>query len=259
MKDLTLAERACARADELVTYLYGEASRAESAEFLSHARQCAVCRAELSEFAEVRQSVGAWRAEMLSSLAPATAEADVKLAREAGKTRLEQRRSAFVALREFFTLSPAWMRAATACAAVLFCALLAVAFVHFFARPEPTVVNLNNRADTVYTQQEADKMVAEAVERERRAWQQQNQTEQTVAQKSGPASVPSPRRFVSSKSVESNPLMAKNNNARRATRSVKLSEREQLAEVLLSQESSRSDENLPRLSDLLGDADESNE
>lgn len=119
----------CARAGDLLAYLYEEATAEERGRFTQHLDSCAVCRDELSAFGGVRQRVGAWREEVLSgaprvdlSGALSQAPAATLLATPA------RRRSARVALREFFALSPMWLRAATtAAAALVVCALAALA------------------------------------------------------------------------------------------------------------------------------------
>jgi len=130
----------CARGEELVAYLYGEANDAEARDFQSHLKACHACRAELQDFGHVREGIQSWRAEALhpSTVPAMTAQAF------AASTRLtaEPKRSALAALREFFTLSPLWLRGATALATLLLFALLIVTALHFFKRAEaPPVAN----------------------------------------------------------------------------------------------------------------------
>ncbi|HEX8129805.1 MAG TPA: zf-HC2 domain-containing protein [Pyrinomonadaceae bacterium] len=170
----------CERAGELVAYFYGEATRDERASFDAHLARCGACRDELNAFAEVRESVGHWRAEILNH-APAHTLAD-RLAPEAlhANTNVAAvpRRSALAALREFFTLSPVWLPAGMAAAALVVCALLALAAFNAEVRwddgglafgtrlrqsetkPAPPV-QISAPAGKVYTQAELDKLVAE--------------------------------------------------------------------------------------------------
>lgn len=67
--------RGCERAEEFVTYLYGEASPGESKAFRRHLEACAVCREELAALGEVRAGLGAWRAEALGTVPPLNIEA----------------------------------------------------------------------------------------------------------------------------------------------------------------------------------------
>ena len=67
------------------------------------------------------------------------------------------------ALREFFTVSPLWLRGATAFAALL---LLALGLV-FVRQPQNPVAVVKNREGKIYSQQELDAHVKEAVEKTR--------------------------------------------------------------------------------------------
>ncbi|MCA1631546.1 MAG: zf-HC2 domain-containing protein [Acidobacteria bacterium] len=127
----------CGRGEQLVGYLYGEATRDERAGFEQHLSQCAACRDEMAAFTQVRQSVGEWRAELLTR-APGVVAADV-IPAAAPTTTLDAapaRRTAWDALREFFALSPAWLRFGSAAAAAVVCALAALALFNVEVRSE---------------------------------------------------------------------------------------------------------------------------
>lgn len=132
----------CARAEDLVAYLYGEASETEARDFERHMEHCARCRTELAAFGNVREAISEWREQALGAVAsPAFESNDMKAfasAREISKPK----RSALAAIREFFTLSPLWMRAATATIALIFCALAFIAIAHFKEQPKVVVVNV---------------------------------------------------------------------------------------------------------------------
>ncbi|HEY0407163.1 MAG TPA: hypothetical protein VGC89_15635, partial [Pyrinomonadaceae bacterium] len=131
-------EPSCARAEDLVSYLYGEADETASQSFLAHARRCASCRAELAEFGNVRASIAEWRSEALGAPAqvlPASSSVVVEPASHQARAR-----SALAALREFFTLSPLWLRAATAALGIVFCALVALAVAHYLEQPKIVTV-----------------------------------------------------------------------------------------------------------------------
>jgi hypothetical protein len=121
----------CGRAEQLVSYLYGESSDAERAGFEQHLAACGACREELSAFRQVREAVGAWRAEVLTHAPAITAteliHADVPTRAPHNAT---SPRTAWDALREFFALTPAWMRAASVAAALVVCALAALAIAN---------------------------------------------------------------------------------------------------------------------------------
>jgi hypothetical protein len=152
----------CARAEEMVTYLYGEATLAEANDFEKHLQNCSSCSSELATFGQVREAVGEWREQALGSLtSPAFA---ANAARHFTPAEAPVRtRSAIAALREFFTLSPAWMRAATAVAAVVFCALAVIAVAYFARRPQAVVVEPPGKSG--YSDKEVEAKIAEALKK----------------------------------------------------------------------------------------------
>jgi anti-sigma factor RsiW len=129
MNEKTGAEAAarggCGRGEELVAYLYGEATEGEGALFRRHLEACAVCREELAALGGVRADFGAWRAEALGTIPSLNIEEALAPATllQTGATR---GRSARAALREFFSLSPLWLRAGACAATLAVCALLAL-------------------------------------------------------------------------------------------------------------------------------------
>lgn len=128
----------CGRSEDLVAYIYNEATRAEANDFENHVRLCVGCKAEMEAFGVVRESIGEWRQQALGALPSAAWASDVAAV---GATRQrQQRRGAMVAIREFFTLSPSWMRAATAAVALIFCVLAAIAVAYFSQQPTVVVV-----------------------------------------------------------------------------------------------------------------------
>jgi hypothetical protein len=169
----------CERAGELVAYFYGEASPAERAGFDSHLARCEACRDELAAFAEVREAVGHWRAQILSN-APALSFADTPTPEarlETVRVAAVPPRSALAALREFFTLSPVWLRAGMVAATLAVCALVALAAVNAEVRWDGDRLAFSTRlrgetktapplqvaapVGKVYSQAELDKLVAE--------------------------------------------------------------------------------------------------
>ena len=75
--------------------------------------------------ASVRESVSQWRSEVLGlgwRTEPVTAANPVGFKPVSSARHL----SALAALRQFFTISPLWLRGATAAAAVMFCVLAAL-------------------------------------------------------------------------------------------------------------------------------------
>ena len=121
------ASRGCERAEDLVTYLYGEAAPAEARSFNTHLNTCAVCRDELAAFGGVRSQVGVLCEEAVSA-APRLDTAKAFAPASNVAERAARKHSAVAALREFLSLSPLWLRAGTAFAALVVCALAALTF-----------------------------------------------------------------------------------------------------------------------------------
>ncbi|MDX6304148.1 MAG: hypothetical protein QOI77_1117 [Blastocatellia bacterium] len=162
----------CHRAEDLVTYLYGEASEADAKDFAVHLQQCDACRGEFSVFQQVHDSILVWRNEALgSAFSPAilASESTVELTQV---VQHERKLTALGALREFFSVSPPWLRAATAFAALLLCGLCGFALLTIsrswngpvqLAAGEPSKVADPNR-EPKYTQQDVDNAVQKRVE-----------------------------------------------------------------------------------------------
>jgi anti-sigma factor RsiW len=130
-------ELTCGRENDLIGFLYGELNEVEAIAFQRHLNDCATCNAELLEFGEVRESVVAWRNESLGSVA---FPAHVTIANETPRAT----RSAVAALREFFNLSPLWMKGAVAFAAILFCVFAGLALARLREAPPVAVTPVVN-------------------------------------------------------------------------------------------------------------------
>lgn len=143
----------CGRADDLLSVLYGEASERERRDFEVHLKQCAGCRAEFAAFAQVRTSIGEWRDEALSGFVSSPAPMPV-------------RKSATAALRQFFNLSPMWMKTAAGFAVVVFCVLLVLVVSRWQTKTgeAPQVATGNPAA--VYTEDDMQRIVQAEVARE---------------------------------------------------------------------------------------------
>jgi anti-sigma factor RsiW len=204
----------CARAEDLVSVLYGEADERERRDFEVHLKECASCRAEFSSFAQVREAVGEWREEALTGFVSSPAAmAPVK-------------KSAGAALRQFFDLSPLWLKGAVGFAAVLFCVLVALAFVRLNANQQS--IAAVNRAGG-YSQQDVDRMVKDALARQ----------ERELA-----SAAPKPVVIESPSPVVKNSSTAKAARLPRAARPFSRAEREQLASDLRLLTASDDDLNL---------------
>lgn len=135
----------CERASDLIAFVYNEASESEARDFEFHLKQCANCRGEVASFGVVRDSITAWKHEALSGFVPAPPV---------------RRKSALAALRQFFDLSPLWLKGATAFAVVVFCVLAALAIVRLRTQqPRSTIAS----AGPVYTEQDVNRIVKEAL------------------------------------------------------------------------------------------------
>jgi len=152
----------CHRAEDLVTYLYGEATAEEARDFASHMQQCDACRAEFNVFNQVHESIVTWRNEALGSIAsPEPARDDVRVV-SPEVVRHGRRLPALAALREFFSVSPLWLRGTTAFAGVLLCALLIFAAARLWRQPTSNGIN-DAKYTEVQFQQAVEKRVAEEI------------------------------------------------------------------------------------------------
>ena len=130
--DSSTGRLVCGREEDLVSFLYGELNEIETRSFRTHMNECESCTAELSAFGEIRQSVITWRDESLGAM---TAFDSARPA----VVPVMARPSAFAALREFFNLSPAWMKAAVGLASILFCIFAVLAVSGLRRSPSPAI------------------------------------------------------------------------------------------------------------------------
>lgn len=151
----------CHRAEDLVTYLYGEASEVDSRDFADHLQQCDACRVEFGVFQQVHDSILVWRNEALGSTFSPAAVVSETAVDSVQFGRHKRKLSAFEALREFFSVSPLWLRAATACAALLLCVLGVLAISRTWKKP---VQLANDDKEPKYTQQQLEKAVQKQVD-----------------------------------------------------------------------------------------------
>jgi hypothetical protein len=156
MKDIT-KDQSCERADDLIAFLYGELTDWEARKFERHLHDCSACQKEYSTFGQLRKSIVAWRDESLGLAGERVFAPNVLRPSE------QRRPSALAAMREFFNLSPLWLKGAAAFASVLFCVLAVLAFAHLNERPAPVVVQV--QGDKVYSEDDLKARVAVAVQR----------------------------------------------------------------------------------------------
>ena len=164
----TMNERpVCHRSEDLVTYLYNEASAAEAQEFSSHVETCEACRAEFAVFSQVHESILLWRNEALgSAFSPAPQAAPVLTEATTDSrqfVRHERKLPALAALREFFKVSPLWLRGAMAFAALLLCVLAGLTVSRLAQRPGPVVISQAQSGED--SKKQFDVAVAQEVKR----------------------------------------------------------------------------------------------
>jgi hypothetical protein len=147
---------ACERAPDLIAFLYNETNESETRDFELHLKECSACREEVASFGVVRQSITAWRDEALSGFV------STQLA------NAPTRKSAIAALRQFFDLSPLWLKGATAFAVLAVFALVGLAI---FRAPQDSEHASTKPVDPnlIYTQQDVDRMLKEALTKEETA------------------------------------------------------------------------------------------
>jgi len=145
----------CDFRDDLISVLYGEATDREAAEFHVHMQTCTQCQVEVRAFGEVRESIGSWKFEALSGA----------VVTEVNVPQTPRTKSAVAALREFFDLSPLWLKGATAFATVLFCLLVVLALVRF--QQPSQVTEVNQKPNAIYTAQEKDQLVQKALDQQK--------------------------------------------------------------------------------------------
>lgn len=151
MKDLN---QTCDRSDDLVGFIYRELSEKETRDFERHLHECSSCEQELGSFSEIRESIVSWRDASLGTLSP-SGESRIRFATAA------PRKSALVALREFFNLSPLWMKGAVAFASLVFCVCAALAVGYLTRTRQP--LGVNSTSNKIYTQEDLNKQVQAAV------------------------------------------------------------------------------------------------
>lgn len=152
MKSITIAPT-CGRENDLISFLYGEAGESETLDFEKHLQHCSACKSEIASFGQLRGSIGAWKQEALSGFAPAQRPSPFEGSRK---------RSALAALREFFDLSPLWLKGAVAFATVLFCLFAVLAMGRFRTEPAPTLTA--GKGEAIYSRQDVERMLKEAIE-----------------------------------------------------------------------------------------------
>jgi hypothetical protein len=152
-------ETTCEHAPDLIAFMYHEMDERETRQFRVHLQQCSQCREEAASLGVVRESIGAWRDEALAGFVSTPVTTRPK-------------KSAVAALRQFFDLSPLWLKGATAFAMVAFFVLVGVVVVRLQRNNTP-VISTNAK----YTEQDVDRFVKEALAKQ----QNEKKSDETVA------------------------------------------------------------------------------
>jgi hypothetical protein len=138
----------CERGADLIAFIYDEADEHEAQDFQLHLRECSSCREEAASFGVVRESIATWRDEALAGFVSTPV------------TTTTNRKSALAALRQFFDLSPLWLKGATAFALLVFCLLAGIVI---FRNRERQVEITNHNPNAIYTKDDVNRMVNEAL------------------------------------------------------------------------------------------------
>jgi hypothetical protein len=138
----------CERSSDLMAFLYNEMNASETREFESHLRDCPTCRDEAAGFGMVRESIVAWRDEVLTGFVSSTAT--------------PAKKSALAAFRQFFDLSPLWLQSA---AVVLTVCTIGGLLFYTYKKDNTFPV----RTDAKYTEQDVRRLIDEALAKQKTA------------------------------------------------------------------------------------------
>jgi len=156
----------CKFTEALVSYLYDELPGTERSIFERHLVDCSVCSDEMASFGLVRNSITDWYRKDFASLANPMIEIPFADTVQTAETTPVSRPWSVI-IRDFFTLSPTWMTATTAFAALAIC--LGLGFILINSRetgfgeivqqdkvkpvPSPTMENKNSGSKVSETNQ----------------------------------------------------------------------------------------------------------
>ncbi len=167
----------CGRENDLIGFLYGELNESETRAFERHLHECANCETEFASFGGVRELVVGWRNESLGSVGLTSPNSSLTRA-------VEVRPSAMAALREFFNLSPLWMKGAVAFAAILLCVFGGLALARLRDKP-PTGLAAKPPGST-RSPQEIQALVEQRVQEELRRIKSQEQSQALLTDNHSP-------------------------------------------------------------------------
>jgi hypothetical protein len=147
----------CGRKEDLVTYLYGEASAADRASFELHLGDCDGCRNGLTDFRRVRLDLGMWELEQVA------------------RPEITLQRSRLDLLRELIEAFPVWVRGAAfiGAAAAMLLVSLSVAGTRIGLKDGDLIVSFGRTGNPAplapaISSEEISLMVQNAVTKERK-------------------------------------------------------------------------------------------
>jgi hypothetical protein len=149
MEDKT-GDLVCERSDDLISFLYQELGEREVRTFKQHLADCASCSRELNSFSEIRNGVVAWREQSLSMINHRSSLA----------SSFAEKPSALAAIRQFFALSPLWLKGSVAFASLLLFAAVAFLVVSLRVKPAAPLAS----TDKVYSEAELRAKVEEEIQ-----------------------------------------------------------------------------------------------
>lgn len=134
----------CSYAEQMISYLYGEADEREKFAFESHLKNCSNCADELAGFGFVRRSVLDWRAADFSKLETPVFEIPaVKREKSFLPVAVStEPRSWFADFKNLFAFNPTW---ATAALAILIVCVGAALFAFNFSNKTDVAKNEANK------------------------------------------------------------------------------------------------------------------
>ena len=223
----------CERENDLIGFLYGELNESEARAFEQHLHECKACDTDFASFRKVRKSVVDWRNESLSSIglsSPVTVSSPTKAA--------EATPSAIAALREFFKLSPLWMKGAVAFAAILLFVFGGLALSRLQDKP-PTALDASTQSP-----QELNALVEQRVQEELQRIKESHQQSQALVTDDHSQQKSSVKRITRGRSEVASA------SAPRSRRPLSKTEREQLA-ADLGLVSAKNDSDLRLLGDTI--------
>jgi hypothetical protein len=139
----------CERGNDLIAFLYAEIDDSAEQDFKHHMQHCAACKSAFAAFKGIRESVVAWRQESLGLVLSPSVVAETGVAPTILSRFGSRKPSALAAIREFFALSPLWMKGALAFASVLFCLFAVLSVARLRETPKaPLAIAANNNVST---------------------------------------------------------------------------------------------------------------